>query len=65
MISKWKNGRCEEVIEKAETIASEMRLYGLVVIRIKVESMAGNSGVPLEPNSDVTPISANIETLKI
>ena len=55
MISKFKNGTSTEVIEKANKIASDMTEYGIKVIRIKVESMIHNKGVPLEKNDLCSP----------
>jgi len=55
MISKWKNGTEKEAIERALYIANDMKSYGLIVQRIKVEAMAHNQGVPQHPNNDVSP----------
>lgn len=46
MISKWKNGTIDEAIAKAKEIEAAMIRDDLKVLRVKVESMAGNPGVP-------------------
>jgi hypothetical protein len=50
MISKWSNGTAVSVVTKAEGIAEDMRKAGIVVKRVKVESMAHNDGVPVSDN---------------
>lgn len=47
MISKFKNGTEQEVIERALEIAREMKQENIEVLRVKVESMAFNDGVPV------------------
>jgi hypothetical protein len=47
MISKFTNGKYENVIEKAKHLAKEMEEYGLDIIRLKVESLMHNEGVPI------------------
>lgn len=46
MISKFKNGTMDEVIERADQIKREMESVGISILRVKVESMAFNEGVP-------------------
>ena len=51
MISKYKNGTAEEVIDKAKNMAMLMKNdYYMTVTRVKVESMMHNRGVPIERN---------------
>lgn len=47
MISKFKNGTIEEVINRADQIKKEMEDMGISILRVKVESMAFNEGVPV------------------
>lgn len=47
MISKFKNGTEQEVIERALEIAREMKKENIEVLRVKVEAMAFNEGVPV------------------
>lgn len=46
MISKYKTGPAQMILEHAFEIANDMREYGLEVIRIKVEAMMSCKGVP-------------------
>ena len=54
MISKWKNGKYRDVVARADEIANEMRSQGINVVRVKVESMAHNDGVPIEEDEFTT-----------
>lgn len=47
MISKFKNGTEQEVIDRALQIKEEMIKENIEVLRVKVESMAFNVGVPV------------------
>ena len=51
MMSKWKHGTSSVAILKAHSIATDMKDYGLEIVRVKIESMAHNKGVPLEKNT--------------
>lgn len=52
MISKFKNGYCNDVIKKATDMVSIMeRKYKIEIIRVKVESMMHNIGVPKYKNN--------------
>lgn len=56
MLSKYKNGTEEEVIERANTMAKELQnKYGCEIMRIKVEAMIGNEGVPEHENDVKNP----------
>lgn len=46
MISKWKNGLSDDVVSVANDLAKKMTEFGLEVLRIKVEAMQSNEGVP-------------------
>jgi len=52
MISKYKNGSSKEAIEKAYSIAKDMEVAGLEILRVKVEAMVHNKGCP---TGDVIP----------
>lgn len=45
MITKWSHGTEEEVTARAMKLADEVRAHGLVIKRVKVESVASNDGV--------------------
>jgi hypothetical protein len=55
MISKWTAGTVLEAVSRAKEIADQLKDDGLDVVRVKVEAMAHNKGVPQEANSDVDP----------
>ena len=55
MISKWTTGSVSDAAARAKEIASQLSADGMRVVRIKVEAMASNKGVPQEPSSDVEP----------
>ncbi len=55
MISKWKHGTEDEAIARAKTIVSEMTGFGLEIVRVKVESMLSNDGVPEVLTADNNP----------
>lgn len=46
MISKWKNGNYQEVLDKTNQIVNDMKLNNIDILRVKIESMAHNDGVP-------------------
>lgn len=48
MISKYKNGYYKDILQKAEFIKSDMEKNGIIVLRVKIESIAGNDGVPYD-----------------
>jgi len=52
MISKWTNGTLDKAVDRAMTLAEEMRKHGLVIKRVKVEAMAHNEGVPVSSGPD-------------
>lgn len=51
MISAWRRGTSEDIIRQANDIADDMSRNGLVVVRIKVESMMNNEECPYVPAS--------------
>ena len=52
MFSKFKNGTSLEVIERAKEMERIMTdSYGIRVVRVKVEAMMHNKGVPVDPVS--------------
>jgi hypothetical protein len=55
MISKWTTGTVFEAVSRAKEIADQLKDDGLDVVRVKVEAMAHNKGVPQEANRDVDP----------
>lgn len=55
MISKWTTGTVIDAAQRAKEIADELTMDGLRVVRVKVEAMASNKGVPQEPNGDALP----------
>jgi hypothetical protein len=55
MISKWTTGTVLEAVSRAKEIADQLKDDGLDVVRVKVEAMAHNKGVPQEPNGDADP----------
>lgn len=55
MISKWTTGNASAAIERAKEIAAQLEGAGLRVVRVKVEAMASNAGVPQNPNDDTSP----------
>ncbi|AMQ10892.1 putative ankyrin repeat-containing protein [Brazilian marseillevirus] len=46
MISKWKSGVSCDVVSVANELSKEMAKVGLEVLRVKVEAMQSNEGVP-------------------
>lgn len=46
MLSSWKNGTEVEAIKNAKTIAEDIKLKGIRVLRTKVEAMTSNKEVP-------------------
>jgi hypothetical protein len=55
MISKWTTGSVSVATERAKDIAAQLTDAGLRVVRVKVEAMASNAGVPQAPNNDTSP----------
>jgi hypothetical protein len=55
MISKWTTGTVFEAVSRAKEISDQLKDDGLDVVRVKVEAMAHNKGVPQEANSDADP----------
>ncbi|AEA07192.1 putative ankyrin repeat-containing protein [Lausannevirus] len=47
MISKWKRGVSCDVISTANELAKKMADFGLDILRVKVEAMQCNEGVPI------------------
>ena len=62
MISKWKNGTYKNAVDRANEIANDMAKEGINVIRIKVESMAHNDGVPVT-DDDFNQLLQDTETI--
>lgn len=53
MLSKYKCGKSSDIIQLAEEMAAQMTTkYNIRILRIKVESMMHNEGVPLEENNE-------------
>ncbi|AHC54965.1 putative ankyrin repeat-containing protein [Tunisvirus fontaine2] len=46
MISKWKKGVSCDVVSTANELSEKMTEFGLSVLRVKVEAMQSNEGVP-------------------
>lgn len=46
MISKYKSGTTAQMISTARLMASQLKSAGLTILRVKVEAMADNDGVP-------------------
>ena len=58
MISKYKAGSASQMISSAKLMASQLKSAGLAVIRVKVEAMANNDGVP-RSSADYKEYAAN------
>ena len=52
MIAKWKSGTNEHAIECAIVLANKMKLYGLNILRTKVETLNTNDCVPTNKNDN-------------
>ena len=55
MISKFKHGTSQEVLNKGREIAEDMATYGLKVIRLKVEAMINSPGAPTGDEAPFSP----------
>jgi hypothetical protein len=51
MFSKYKNGTIQETIDKANSLKDSLIANGIKVLRVKVESMGLNKGVPEKENN--------------
>jgi hypothetical protein len=52
MLSKWKNGKSIDCLEKAKKIEKDLSDFGISVVRTKIESIISNQNVPHDENND-------------